>query len=408
MRIAMIVNSFPEISEKFLLNQVVSLIEAKTDLTVIASLKPENPMRHDIFDSHNVAECVRCLNIPRSPKKRISGTIIRFIKILLTSPSTAIRCFDKRKYGTAARNGKLIWFAAGMKKGEFDIVHCHFGPNGLIGAFLKDSGYARSLVVTFHGSDINTYPSRYGKDIYRWMYQSADLVTVNTAFTGNKVKMNGCPEDKIKILPVGIITSEYDGIRNETPDPYSILTVGRLVEKKGHEYMLRALPSILEKFPAARWNIAGNGHLDAKLKALARELNISDHVAFLGQCDNAKVKKLYASAAVFVLPSVTAPNGDMEGQGLVLQEAQYCGVPVVSTLHNGIPDGVKDGETGYLVPEKDSGALAEAICRIFQDSAMAAEMGSKGKRFVGSAYDTIRLAEQLKNWYSEIIASGVK
>ncbi|MCD1654658.1 glycosyltransferase [Treponema zuelzerae] len=402
MRTAMIVNSFPEISEKFLLNQVISLIDADVDITVVASLKPSSSMRHDIFDKHHVEDKVTYLNIPRSLKKRIPGTIFRFIKLLVSSPATAFRCFDSSKYGTAAKNGKLIWFAADFPKNTYDIVHCHFGPNGLIGAFLKDSGYVRSLIVTFHGSDINSYPARYGEGVYRWMYERADMITVNTSFTGGKVAVNGCSPDKIRVLPVGLITTEYDGIRKKDPDAFALLTVGRLVEKKGHEYMLKALPAICKRFPDVRWYVAGSGHLEGVLIKMAAELGVAESVVFLGQCDNEAVKDLYSRAAVFILPSVTAPDGDMEGQGLVLQEAQYCGIPVVSTLHNGIPDGVKDGITGFLVPEKDSSALAQAVCDLLENPEKARNMGEKGIAFVGSAYDTRILAATLKNWYHEL------
>lgn len=402
MRIAMIVNSFPEISEKFLLNQVISLIDAGVELNVVAALKPSSRMRHDIFEKHHVEDSVQYLDIPRSLKKRIPGTVVRFIKLLFASPATAFRCFDSKRYGTAAKNGKLIWFAAGFPKNSYDIVHCHFGPNGLIGAFLKDSGYVRSLIVTFHGSDINSYPSRHGEGVYRWMYERSDVVTVNTCFTGGKVTANGCSPEKIRVLPVGLITTEYAGIRNSTPDPFTLLTVGRLVEKKGHEYMLKALPTIRERFPDVRWYVAGSGHLEGVLQEKAAELGLAESVVFLGQCDNETVKQLYSRAAVFILPSVTAPDGDMEGQGLVLQEAQYCGIPVVSTLHNGIPDGVKDGVTGYLVPEKDSAALVRAVCDLLGDPEKARNMGVEGTAFVGSFYDTRILAAKLKDWYNEI------
>lgn len=281
-------------------------------------------------------------------------------------------------------------------------MHCHFGPNGLIGSFLKDSGVAQSLIVTFHGSDINTYPSRYGQAVYHWMYNQVDLVTVNTSFTGGKVEANGCQSEKIRILPVGLIPSDYDTVNRDSIEPFSILTVGRLVGKKGHEYLLRALPEVLSRFPRAYWNIAGDGHLQASLEALAHELGISSKVHFLGQCTNSRVKELYALSAVFVLPSVTAPDGDMEGQGLVLQEAQYCQVPIVSTLHNGIPDGVLEGKTGYLVPEKDSIALADRICALFSDPDLARKMGINGHDFVAKNYDTHSLAQTLKGWYQEL------
>ena len=111
---------------------------------------------------------------------------------------------------------------------------------------------------------------------------------------------------------------------------------------------------------------------------------------------------LYSGATVFCLPSVTAASGDMEGQGLVLQEAQACGIPVVSTLHNGIPDGVLDGISGFLVPEKDPRSLADRIASILSDPALGARMGSAGREFALSKYDIAGLTARLLGFYHEI------
>ncbi|HPX48257.1 MAG TPA: glycosyltransferase, partial [Treponemataceae bacterium] len=122
-----------------------------------------------------------------------------------------------------------------------------------------------------------------------------------------------------------------------------------------------------------------------------------------GLCDAERVRELYGLAAVFVLPSVTASDGDMEGQGLVLQEAQYCGIPVVSTLHNGIPDGVRDGITGFLVPEKNPELLAEKIIYLFSNEEFAARMGVEGRSFVASRYGVSILSAEMKGWYEELL-----
>lgn len=402
MRVAMIVNSFPEISEKFLLNQVIALVAEGIELDVYAAHKPISDERHDIFEKYGVSERVRYLNIPRNLRKRIPVMIQIFFWLLIRSPKIAFRSLNTKKYKTVARNGKNLWFAREFFYKKYDIIHCHFGPNGLIGSFLKDSDVAKALVVTFHGSDINTYPSRHGQMVYQWMYERVDLITVNTSFTGSKVITNGCSPEKIKILPVGLIPADYDQVNREFIEPFSILTVGRLVGKKGHEYLMRAFTEILIQFPTAQWYIAGSGHLKDSLESLSDTLGISLNVHFLGQCNNTRVKELYAKAAVFVLPSVTAPDGDMEGQGLVLQEAQYCRIPVVSTLHNGIPDGVIEGKTGYLVPEKDSAALVDRICSLFNDSKHAQMMGNYGHEFVSKNYDTYNLAQTLKEWYQKL------
>jgi len=183
--------------------------------------------------------------------------------------------------------------------------------------------------------------------------------------------------------------------------PDTLLTVGRLEEKKGHRYALEAVAIVRKTIPGIKYYIAGDGSLRTSLEAYATELGIADNCLFLGACASDKVKDLYCSCAVFTLPSVTAANGDMEGQGLVIQEAQMCGLPVVTTRHNGIPDGLLDGISGFLVEEKDSAALAEEIILLLRDPELCARMGNEGRAFVSSGYDVDVLTAKILKLYGE-------
>ncbi len=402
MRIALIVNSFPEISEKFLLNSVIGLMDAGADVTVFAAHRPRENLRHRLFESRNVEAVTRYVNVPRSMRARFLRAPALFLGLLFARPKAAFEALRLGKYRTVAKNAKLLFFGASFVKERFDIVHCHFGVNGLIGSYLKECGFCDRLVATFHGSDINTYPKRHGEDVYATLYKMADLVTANTEFTKGKIVANGCPRDKIRVLPVGLVASEYAAIDRSNIEPASILTVGRLEEKKGHRYLLEAVAILKEAFPGIRYRIAGEGSLSNGLKAYAAELGIAERCEFLGVCSSSTVMGLYSGATVFCLPSVTAASGDMEGQGLVLQEAQACGIPVVSTLHNGIPDGVLDGISGFLVPEKDPRSLADRIASILSDPALGARMGSAGREFALSKYDIAGLTARLLGFYHEI------
>ncbi len=404
MHIAMILSSFPEVSEKFIINQVVSLLDAGVDLTIYTAHEPKGGPAHAIFKDRGVGRVVNCLGMPRNMKARYLKAFPLFLKLLVNDPGAAIAALRVDRYTTVAKNAKLLYFGAAFLGQHYDLVHCHFGVNGLIGAYLKDTGHATGLVTTFHGSDINTYPKRYGTAVYKALYRAADLITANTAFTKAKIVANGGPAERIRIHPVGIVPEEYGVPDRSAVESRTILTVGRLVEKKGHECFLNALRIIAEHYPDARYLVAGDGHLAGRLTEVAKVLGIDHMVEFLGRCGSEQIRQLYSQVAVFVLPSLTAPDGDMEGQGLVLQEAQFCGVPVVSTLHNGIPDGVLDGETGYLVPEGDSQALADSVLRLFGDPVAAEQIGKAGHQFVAGRYDVHVLASELIGWYGELLA----
>jgi colanic acid/amylovoran biosynthesis glycosyltransferase len=402
MRIAVILNSFPEISEKFLLNAIIGLKEAGADVTVFAAHRAKTGLRHPGYEEYGIDSITRYLDIPRPLRERFLRAPAVFLSLLLKNPKAAIEAIRVKRYRTVAKNMKLLWFGRAFAGERFDVAHCHFGANGLIGAYLKECGFCKSYVTTFHGSDINTYPSRHGLNVYRELYNTCDLVTANTPFTKSRIVANGCATEKIRVIPVGLMTSEYSSVDRSKIRPHTVLTVGRLEEKKGHRYALEAIALLKERYPDVHYCLAGGGSLRDGLVALASSLNIADSCEFLGVCDASRVAELYATCAVFLLPSVTASNGDMEGQGLVLQEAQACGMPVVSTLHNGIPDGVLDGVTGFLVPERDPEAIALRIGKLFEDSRLARSMGEEGKKFVPPKYDISVVTNRFMECYREI------
>jgi len=404
MRVAMILNSFPKISEKFLLNQIIGLIQAGIHVDIYAAHRPDNEIKHELYEKYNVQKYVHYLSIPRSLIKRFLFAPFLFIKLLIINRLAAFEAVRKSKYKTVAANFKLLYFGLAFMGAHYDVVHCHFGVNGLIGSYLKECGFCKALVATFHGSDINTYPKKHGIDVYNTLYNTADLITANTAFTKSKIVANGCKESLIRILPVGLIVDEYAEIDRSQEKEHTILTVGRLEEKKGHRYALEAVAIILRRIPDIQYFIAGDGSLTGELKEYAEKLGISSCVHFLGLATSEHLKELYSKCAVFTLPSITASNGDMEGQGLVLQEAQICGMPVVSTLHNGIPDGVLEGITGFLVPEKNPSALAEKLTFLLENKIFRTKMGKSGKKFVSENYNISLLTDRISSFYREILS----
>jgi len=129
-------------------------------------------------------------------------------------------------------------------------------------------------------------------------------------------------------------------------------------------------------------------------------------VSFLGDQSDAEVAALYRRASIFILPSVRASNGAEEGQGLVLQEAQASGLPVISTRIGGIPEGMVEGATGFLVPERDSAALAERAGALLDDAALRRRMGRAGREFAAANYDVPILTRRLLDIYGSLLAPG--
>lgn len=406
MKIGVLVGTFPVISEQFILNHIVGLLEHGHDVTIVSSRTGDYQNAHPMVHDWSMAERHISARIPRASVSRILQALLRALTLFPVAPFAVIRAFNVWRYRTAALNGKALFFFSVLRRRHFDVMHCHFGPNGLSGAYLKRCGITDHIVVHFHGSDINTYPRRHGPTLYRHLFEVADRIVCNTSFTAGKVVAHGAHVQQISVIPVSLQTNDFPDRNGLLPqdgnDPFVLLTVGRIVEKKGHRYVLDALVRVMQDLPAVQYRIVGDGQLRAELEIYAEQIGVLSVCTFLGAQTGSDVTKEYQSCHIFVLASVTARNGDMEGQGLVLQEAQSMGIPVVSTLHNGIPDGVIDGETGLLVPEKDSEALAAAILKLAKDADLRKRMGAKGARFVRERYDTSVVMEELNNIYASL------
>ena len=184
-------------------------------------------------------------------------------------------------------------------------------------------------------------------------------------------------------------------------EPVRILTVGRLVEKKGLEYAIRAVAGARERYPDLLYDIVGEGPLRASLEALIGELGVGEVVTLHGAKSGERVRELMAQAHLFVMPSVTASDGDMEGQGLALQEAQASGLPVLATDHNGFSDSIVPGRSGVLVPERDATQLAARLVYLLERPGLWAGMGRAGRRHVEENYDITNLNRRLVELYAE-------
>jgi colanic acid/amylovoran biosynthesis glycosyltransferase len=171
----------------------------------------------------------------------------------------------------------------------------------------------------------------------------------------------GAPEERTAVHRMGINCDEIAYRPRVMVDgPLELISVCRLVEKKGIAVALRALAAVATARPAVKWrySIIGDGPLLPALKALAGELGLGDRVRFHGALPHGSVRDRLARAHIFLLPSVTAADGDVEGIPVALMEAMAAGLIVVSSFHSGIPELVENGRSGFLAPEGDAAALA--------------------------------------------------
>jgi len=405
MKIAFIVGGFPTLSETFILNQITGLLDMGYDVEIFAQFNPQERKVHADIEKYQLMRRVHYFNIPHNKIKRILKAIFLIIKNFYKDPLKILKSLNVFRYGKTALSLRLLYALIPFLDKKFDIIHCHFGPNGIIGAYLKEIGISGKLITTFHGYDMSTFIVNNGNNVYEKLFLNGNLFLPISDYWKRKLIRLGCDEKKIIVHRMGIDLKKFKfSERIKQPgEPIKILTIGRLVEKKGHEYAIRAIAKVVKKYRNIEYLIAGDGPLRNKLEGLVQELGIEKHVKFLGAIEQNEVLKLYQQAHIFVLPSITASNGDQEGIPVVLMEAQATGLPVISTYHTGIPEVIVEGKSGFLVPEKDVDALAERLEYLIEHPEIWPEMGRYGRKFVEEKYDIKKLNQKLVEIYQKLI-----
>jgi glycosyltransferase involved in cell wall biosynthesis len=186
-----------------------------------------------------------------------------------------------------------------------------------------------------------------------------------------------------------------------------VLSAGRLIDWKGTEFLIRAMPAVLEKFPDTKLLIVGTGPERDTLIRLARELDLNDRVALPGTVPPADLPSYYRSADAFVLPSINR-GGKTEGLGVVLLEAMASGCPVIGTNVGGIPDIITDGENGFLVPEQRPDLIAEKIVRIFTDTELQEKFRRNGMKRIHDSFSWDIISKDFSIVYDQVFVHQKK
>ena len=406
MRIALFVESFPVISQTFVLAHATGLLELGHEVAIVASNRrsltsrdtprcrittpraydtvegpPESlywelPVR-PLWSSTWTPGAAR--GVPNA--LRALRAAPQLARALWRAPRLALQTLRESEYGYQARSLSALYRLSSLcsLRRSFDVLHAHFGPvaNGF--RFAREL-YSAPLVVSFHGYDFSAWPKRHGAGAYARLFADADAVIVNSSYTRGRLLALGCPSPRLHRIPAPFRVAEFP-FRERTlaaGEPVRLLSVGRLVEKKGIEYALDAVAQLRANWPALRYDVVGDGPLRAALGVRVAELGLASVVTLHGALPRSAVLALLDRAHLFVMPSVTALDGDVEGQGVALQEAQAVGLPIVATDHNGFHESIVPGRSGLLVPERDAAALARALADLLSRPAAWPEMGRAG------------------------------
>ena len=291
------------------------------------------------------------------------------------------------------------------------LIHAHFGIEGVY-ALPIARRLGIPLVTTFHGFDATLaswallgspawaqYPL-----LRRRLAREGDLFICASSFIRRRLLAMGVPEERTRTLYIGVDCRTIQP-RDPAEEAPVILHVARLVEVKGTRYLLRAFAAVARRYEGVQLVIIGDGPLRRSLHSLSHSLGVQDRVRFLGPLSHAEVLAWMRKAAMLVLPGIRTATGRVEGLGLVLLEAAATGVPAIGSSVGGIPEGVIDGRTGYLVPERDSEALAGRMGELLEDPARRRRMGAEGRALVERSFDIERQTGTLETLYDDVLSN---
>lgn len=317
-----------------------------------------------------------------------------------------MRSLNVFKYGRQALSLRLLYMVfpyIGRK--PYDIIHCHFGPNGLHGVRMRELGAIKGkIVATFHGYDIRLGIQN-GHDYYAELKKNGDVFLSISPYNKRNLLTFGFNPNKIVDLPVGIDTRRFRSnweskfhLNRDDHRTVRILTVARLVPEKGLEYGIRSINEILKRNSSAQiqYNIVGDGEQKSQLEKLTRTLNLTGIVRFLGSLDQSDVRKTLRQNDVFLLPSIN------EALPVCLMEAQATGLPVVASAVGSVDKVVNNGRSGFLVQAGDVEALAEKLIYLIEHPEIWPEMGRAGRAYVEANYDINKLNVRLVDIYQEL------
>jgi colanic acid/amylovoran biosynthesis glycosyltransferase len=292
------------------------------------------------------------------------------------------------------------------------LIHAHFGVDGVYALPLARR-LKIPLVTTFHGFDatLSTLgflrsPAWVNYPLFRHqLAKHGDLFLCDSEFLRARVLAMGFPEARTRLHYIGVDCGQIQ-VRDPSEETATVLQVGRLVDVKGTEYLIRGFALLAKKHPAVQLVSIGDGPLRGALEDLAKSLGIAERIQFLGARPHADVLSWMRRSAMLVLPSVRTHDGRTEGFGVVMAEAAATGLPVIGSRSGGIPEGIVDGRSGFLVPERDPAALASRMDDLLCDPELRRRMGIQARALVEQKFDIRRQTETLEGHYDAVLADA--
>ncbi|QUS58498.1 glycosyltransferase [Pseudovibrio brasiliensis] len=374
MRILLLTGGFGVTSETFIYDRAFTWVKQGHEVRVV-TLKRLQP---DQFPFDDVVE-LRRPNLLEKMQEKLQrhlgmADVVKYAKVYRRQVEREIKQFQPNK------------------------VHAEFGNIGALATPLCKRLNV-PLSVFMHAFDITELPRKdlRWRDAYQKMFTTAEVVHTPSQFMRQKVVDLGAPEDLVKVTHNGIDVSKWrytDPSQRFDGENVHFLFVGRLVEKKGPLQLLEAFKKCREELPPSitpHLTVCGSGPLEQRLKEEINASNLSTAVQLMGSCSHDEVKRYMSQAHILVQHSITTANGDMEGLPVSLTEAAACGLPIVSTVHSGIPEIVRHNVNGFLTDEKDIDTFSQYMALLAREPLKWQKMGLAGRQLVEDDFNISKI-----------------
>ncbi len=276
-------------------------------------------------------------------------------------------------------NYAKFWLLDKLFDIEYDAVYIDFGSN----AFEFNNYFEsrkKKMIVHFHGYDISK--SLKSEMYLDWIIKFTQLnkIIVPSIYNANRLETLGCNKANISVIPYAFY-SEISSKQNET-NQYDLIFVGRFVSKKDPRILIYVLKEVVKVFPDVKLCMVGSGYLISEVKELIDKYELKNNVILKGSLFQNEVYELLSISRIYIQHCVTSIDGDQEGFPNSILEASSFGLPVVSTIHAGIPEIVLDGKSGFLVQEYDYMAMSKRIIQLLSDETLRIKLGEFGKKYI--------------------------
>jgi len=395
MKIAYLTSYFPMLTTTFILNEVEAHHQAGADILPLSCdpVSADTPMSQlalkwkgpTVVPPGNVARMLAVLRETICQPVAMVTNVLWLIGLLF---------IDSREFLMGIKElGSAAYLASACRKHGTELIHVHFASRCLTTGIMLGRLICRPVSCTGHAFELW---GRSGPNL-RYRMKHCAFVAAISQYNVDYLR-DKCGEgiaSLCRVIHCGIDLSRFSN-RKQSPAKGEILLVSQMTEKKGHRYLVEACGILKERGVPNKCILIGSGPEFEDIQALVRDRQLEDDVELLGALPNDQIQPYLERASIFTLPAVVGTGGDQDGIPVALMEAMAFGVPVVSTMVSGIPELMKDGKAGCLVPPRNADALADALQRLLIDENEIARLTVEGRKSVEEGFDIEKTSRQLR------------